>query len=127
MARQIGLTDKTSWDDYFGELDDLSEAEKNRNKLVSEGYQFLTEAGNKALDAFVKSNNYNLATDKNNNAYIFDKNWNLVTGKGAVNMDEDYTGDNTEGMGFVLGDDGRYYTGNLFDLDQNHADYDKVQ
>ena len=60
-------------------------------------------------------------------ALLFDKNWNLVTGKGAINMDEDYTGDNTEGMGFVLGDDGRYYTGNLFDLDQNHADYNKVQ
>jgi hypothetical protein len=127
MARQIGLTDKTLWDNYFGELDDLSEAEKNRNKLVAEGYKFSTESGNKALDSFVKSNNYNLATDKNNNSYIFDKNWNLVTGKGAINMDEDYTGDNTEGMGFVLGDDGRYYTGNLFDLDQNHADYNKVQ
>lgn len=126
-AQLLGIKDQNVWDSYFGETDDLGEAEKNRNKLVSEGYKFLTETGNKALDAFVKSNNYNLATDKNNNAYIFDKNWNLVTGKGAVNMDEDYTGDNTEGMGFVLGDDGRYYTGNLFDLDQNHADYNKVQ
>lgn len=126
-AQLLGIKDQNVWDSYFGETDDLGEAEKNRNKLVSEGYQFLTETGNKALDAFVKSNNYNLATDKNNNAYIFDKNWNLVTDKGAVNMDEDYTGDNTEGMGFVLGDDGRYYTGNLFDLDQNHADYNKVQ
>lgn len=126
-ARILGIKDQSIWDSYFGETDDLALGEKNKNKLISDGYTFATSTGNKALDEFIKSNNYNIATDKNQNSYIYDKDWNLVLNKSAIDINDDYTDPGQEGQGFILGDDGRYYTGNLFDLDKNHAYYDKVQ
>lgn len=127
-APQLGITDKTAWDTYFGETDDLSTREKNLKKLKSDSYSdFKNQTGNVQFDKYLKDNNYQVAKDSSDNYYVFDKDWNLVSNKGTVFIDDDYTS-STYHQGYVVGADGRWQVSNdMQAFDQNSPYYQQVQ
>lgn len=120
-APQLGITDKTAWDTYFGETDDLEAWERNLNALKSKGY---TEVDLSAENDWIKSQGKDLKflKDKSGKTYAFNKDYSQYTG-GAKNWYNDDWVNYAEGTGygdvFLVGDDGEVYYGGLNGLDQN--------
>jgi hypothetical protein len=118
-APQLGITDKTAWDAYFGETDDLEAWEKNLNALKSKGY---TEVDLSAENNWIKGQGKDLKflKDKSGKTYAFNKDYSQYTG-GAKNWYNDDWVNYAEGAGygdvFLVGDDGEVYYGGLNGLD----------
>lgn len=124
-ANDFGITDKAAWDEYFGETDDLSQAEKNKAKLT--GWSFADNHSNALLNQYLSNNQYRIGTDKEGTQYILDKNYNIVTGKNDTGIEANYY--NTGyGSGYAIGQDGRFYVGdNMFSMDQNSPYYTQIK
>lgn len=124
-APQLGITDKTAWDAYFGETDDLSQAEKNKAKLT--GWTFADNHSNALLNQYLSNNQYRIGTDKEGTQYILDKNYDIVTGKNDTDIEANYYNDGY-GSGYAIGQDGRFYVGdNMFSMDQNSPYYTQIK
>ena len=125
MARQIGLTDKAQWDNYFGELDDLEAWEQNLQALKSKGYSEIDMSGE---NAWVRNQGKDLKflRDKSGKIVAFNKDYSQYTG-GAKNWYNDDWTNQGEGSGygnvFLVGEDGEVYFGGLEGLDQNSTLY----
>lgn len=124
-AKDFGITDKASWDEYFGETDDLSVAEQNKAKLA--GWTFADNHSNALLNQYLSNNQYRIGTDKEGTQYILDKNYNIVTGKNDTGIEANYYNAGY-GSGYAIGQDGRFYVGdNMFSMDQNSPYYTQIK
>lgn len=124
-ANDFGITDKASWDEYFGETDDLSVAEQNKAKLA--GWTFADNHSNALLNQYLSNNQYRIGTDKEGTQYILDKNYNIVTGKNDTGIEANYYNAGY-GSGYAIGQDGRFYVGdNMFSMDQNSPYYTQIK
>ena len=124
-APQLGITDKTAWDTYFGETDDLEAWEKNLQALKSKGY---SEVDMSAENAWIRNQGKDLKflKDKSGKIVAFNKDYSQYTG-GAKNWYNDDWTNQGEGSGygnvFLVGEDGEVYFGGLEGLDQNSSLY----
>lgn len=124
-ANDFGITDKASWDEYFGETDDLESWEKNLQALKSKGYSEIDMSGE---NAWIRNQGKDLRflRDKSGKIVAFNKDYSQYTG-GAKNWYNDDWTNQGEGSGygnvFLVGDDGEVYFGGLEGLDQNSTLY----
>lgn len=124
-AKDFGITDKASWDEYFGETDDLEAWEKNLQALKSKGYSEVDMSGE---NAWVRNQGKDLKflRDKSGKIVAFNKDYSQYTG-GAKNWYNDDWTNQGEGSGygnvFLVGEDGEVYFGGLDGLDQNSTLY----
>ena len=128
MARQIGLTDKTLWDEYFGELDDLSVGEKNLLKLKNQGYTDYDMSGHSQwVNTTAKDKKLRFMKDKEGNLRVFNDDYSDYTGGALSLYNDDWTAAPGTGYGDVLlvGEDGKIHMGALNDLDQNSSLYNQ--
>lgn len=128
MARQIGLTDKAQWDDYFGELDDLSLGEKNLLKLKNQGYTDYDMSGySQWVNKTAKDKKLKFMKDKEGNLKVFNDDWSDYTGGALSLYNDDWTAAPGTGYGDVLliGDDGNIHMGAVADLDRDSALYNQ--
>jgi hypothetical protein len=118
-APQLGITDKTAWDTYFGETDDLEAWEKNLQALKSKGYSEIDMSGE---NAWIRNQGKDLKflKDKSGKIVAFNKDYSQYTG-GAKNWYNDDWTNQGEGSGygnvFLVGEDGEVYFGGLEGLD----------
>lgn len=126
-AQLLGIKDQNIWDSYFGETDDLSEADKNFNKLKGLGYTFADTHSNSGFANYLKTKGYRIGKDRQGNEYLYDKNYNLVTNNNDVFIDSDYFG-SEYGTGYAIGSDGRFhFSDNMFALDKSSPYYQQVR
>lgn len=128
MARQIGLTDKTLWDEYFGELDDLSVGEKNLLKLKNQGYTDYDMSGHSQwVNTTAKDKKLRFMKDKEGNLRVFNDDYSDYAGGALSLYNDDWTAAPGTGYGDVLliGEDGKIHMGALSDLDQNSSLYNQ--
>lgn len=124
-ANDFGITDKASWDEYFGETDDLEAWEKNLQALKSKGYSEVDMSGE---NAWIRNQGKDLKflRDKSGKIVAFNKDYSQYTG-GAKNWYNDDWTNQGEGSGygnvFLVGEDGEVYFGGLDGLDQNSTLY----
>lgn len=124
-ANDFGITDKAAWDEYFGETDDLSQAEKNKAKLT--GWTFTNNHSDALFNNYLASNQYMIGKDREGTEYLLDKNYNIVTGKNDTNIESNYYKDNY-GSGYTIGQDGRFYAGaGMFTMDQSNPYYTQIK
>ena len=117
--------DQASWDNYFGETDDLEAWEKNLQALKSKGYSEVDMSGE---NAWIRNQgkDLKLLRDKSGKIVAFNKDYSQYTG-GAKNWYNDDWTNQGEGSGygnvFLVGEDGEIYFGGLEGLDQNSTLY----
>lgn len=117
--------DQASWDNYFGETDDLEAWEKNLQALKSKGYAEIDMSGE---NAWIRNQGKDLKflKDKSGKIVAFNKDYSQYTG-GAKNWYNDDWTNQGEGSGygnvFLVGEDGEVYFGGLEGLDQNSSLY----
>jgi hypothetical protein len=111
--------DQASWDNYFGETDDLEAWEKNLQALKSKGYSEIDMSGE---NTWIQNQGKDLKflKDKSGKIVAFNKDYSQYTG-GAKNWYNDDWTNQGEGSGygnvFLVGEDGEVYFGGLEGLD----------
>ena len=127
-APLLGLSDQTTWDNYFGELDDLSRAEQNKQALLNNKYTFdHTTSGNADLDKYIKQNRYNLAKDAQGNWVLFSPEYDALTGKASTYIDDDYSSTG-KGSGYAIDGEGRVFIGtDMMNVGEDNAFYTQIK
>lgn len=127
-ANDFGITDKASWDEYFGETDDLSQAEKNLQALKGKGYTDYDMSGySQWVNATAKDKKLRFMKDKEGNLRVFNDDYSDYTGGALSLYNDDWTAAPGTGYGDVLliGADGNIHMGAIGDLDQNSSLYNQ--
>lgn len=125
-APQLGITDKTAWDSYFGETDDLTPSEKNWDTLKNQGYTKHDTTNAPEWLKSILSKNPNLQfAEKDGQIMAFNKDWSEYTG-GAFDRINLNQGDHY-GHGLLIDDAGRTYMGSTADITDQHWANDMYQ
>ena len=127
-AQDFGITDKAAWDEYFGETDDLSQAEKNLQALKGKGYTDYDMSGySQWVNATAKDKKLRFMKDKEGNLRVFNDDYSDYTGGALSLYNDDWTAAPGTGYGDVLliGADGNIHMGAIGDLDQNSSLYNQ--
>ena len=127
-AKDFGITDKASWDEYFGETDDLSQAEKNLQALKGRGYTDYDMSGySQWVNATAKDKKLRFMKDKDGNLRVFNDDYSDYTGGALSLYNDDWTAAPGTGYGDVLliGADGNIHMGAIGNLDQNSSLYNQ--
>ena len=127
-AQDFGITDKAAWDEYFGETDDLSQAEKNLQALKGKGYTDYDMSGySQWINSTAKDKKLRFMKDKEGNLRVFNDDYSDYTGGALSLYNDDWTAAPGTGYGDVLliGADGNIHMGAIGDLDQNSSLYNQ--
>lgn len=125
-APQLGITDKTAWDAYFGETDDLTPSERNWDTLKNQGYTKHDTTNAPEWLKSILSKNPNLQfAEKDGQIMAFNKDWSEYTG-GAFDRINLNQGDHY-GYGLLIDDAGRTYMGSTANITDQHWANDMYQ
>ena len=118
--------DQSSWDNYFGETDDLTPSERNWNALKNKGYTKHDTSNAPEWLKSILSKNPNLQfAEKDGQVMAFNKDWSEYTG-GAFDRINLNQGDHY-GYGLLIDDTGHTYMGNTTDITDQHWANDMYQ
>ena len=124
--KDFGITDKASWDEYFGETDDLTPSERNWGALKNQGYTKHDTANAPEWLKSILSKNPNLQfAEKDGQIMAFNKDWSEYTG-GAFDRINLNQGDHY-GYGLLIDAAGRTYMGSTADITDQHWANDMYQ
>jgi hypothetical protein len=125
-ANDFGITDKASWDAYFGETDDLTPSEKNWGALANQGYtKYDTTNAPEWLKSILSKNPNLQFAEKDGQIMAFNKDWSGYTG-GAFDRINLNQGDHY-GYGLLIDDAGRTYMGSTAAITDQHWANDMYQ
>lgn len=125
-ANDFGITDKASWDAYFGETDDLTPSEKNWGALENQGYtKYDTTNAPEWLKSILSKNPNLQFAEKDGQIMAFNKDWSGYTG-GAFDRINLNQGDHY-GYGLLIDDAGRTYMGSTAAITDQHWANDMYQ
>lgn len=118
--------DQASWNNYFGETDDLTSSERNWDALKNQGYTKHDTTNAPEWLKSILSKNPNLQfAEKDGQIMAFNKDWSEYTG-GAFDRINLNQGDHY-GYGLLIDDTGRAYMGSTADITDQHWANDMYQ
>lgn len=124
-ARQAGM-DANDFKDYFGQWLQVSLADKNKKKLLADGWtEGLDLTGNDELQEWLKQNHYNVLTDSNGYNYVFDKDFNQLSNQATMYANADWTNADRYNRGYGVDNNGQLWFGNVDDIKNGHAFYNQ--
>lgn len=121
-APQLGITDKTAWDAYFGETDDPTDRDLRLQQIKKDGYfEYNIDGENAWLKNLATNKGYSFYKDANGNTRIYDKDLNQIKNILEYNYNLSDKADPTRGYGYGLisDEEGNVFMGDTRTMDQN--------
>lgn len=121
-APQLGITDKTAWDAYFGETDDPTERDLRLQQIKKDGYsEYNIDGENAWLKNLATNKGYSIYKDAQGNTRIYDKDLNQIKNILEYNYNLSDKDDPTRGYGYGLisDEEGNVFMGDTRTIDQN--------
>lgn len=121
-APQLGITDKTAWDAYFGETDDPTDRDLRLQQIKKDGYsEYNIDGENTWLKNLATNKGYSFYKDANGNTRIYDKDLNQIKNILEYNYNLSDKADPTRGYGYGLisDEEGNMFMGDTRTIDQD--------